>query len=153
MRRVLIAVGTPMRRDDGVGPAVAEAVRDRLPAGVRVVTLDGEPTRIVETWAGADLAVVVDAVRTGAPPGTLHRWDGASLGALAPPTHPGSSHGLGLREALALGRALDRLPDRLVVLAVEGADFGPGDRPSGAVVAAIPAAAAAVAAEFADAPS
>jgi hydrogenase maturation protease len=40
-------------------------------------------------------------------------------------------------EPCALARALDRLPGRLVVLAVEGADFGAGTGLSAPVAAAV----------------
>ena len=55
-----------------------------------------------------------------------------------------SSHGLGLDEAVALALALDRMPGRLVVHAIEAADLtqGPGLTPT--VAAAVPTVAAAV---------
>ena len=41
-----------------------------------------------------------------------------------PPAFPSSSsHGLGLADAVALGKALGRLPNHLVVIGVEGATF------------------------------
>ena len=51
-------------------------------------------------------------------------------------------------DAVRLGRALERLPRQLVVLAVEGADTGPGTGLSDAVAAAVPRAVAAVMAEL-----
>ena len=58
---VVIGVGNEFRRDDGAGPAVIGQLRDRVPAGVELVITDGEPTRLIEAWAGAALAVIVDA--------------------------------------------------------------------------------------------
>ena len=135
---VVVGVGNPWRGDDGVGPAVAAAVRDRLgpggPAGrVDVVDLDGEAARLVDAWDGADLAVVVDAARTGAPPGTLHRLDADGVRAAS----TASSHALGVQHAVALARALGRLPRRLVLIGVEGADFGHGTHLSDPVAAAV----------------
>jgi hydrogenase maturation protease len=40
-----------------------------------------------------------------------------------------SSHALGVGEAIALARALERLPSRLVDYGVEGARFGAGTEP------------------------
>ena len=77
---MVIGVGNEFRRDDGAGPAVVARLRDLAPPGVRLVITDGEPTRLIEAWAGAALAVVVDAVRAAPPrPGTVHRFvvDGA----------------------------------------------------------------------------
>ncbi|HET6953975.1 MAG TPA: hydrogenase maturation protease [Acidimicrobiales bacterium] len=70
---VVLCVGNPFRRDDGVAAAVAGPARRALPPEVRVMELDGEPARVVEAWAGAGLAVVVDAARSGAAPGTIRR--------------------------------------------------------------------------------
>ena len=47
-----------------------------------------------------------------------------------------SSHGLGLGEAIGLARALGRMPDRLIVHAVEAADFGYGIGLTPAIAAA-----------------
>ena len=134
-RIVVVGVGNPWRGDDGAGPAVAAALRDRLDPGapVDVVDLDGEAARLVDAWDGADLAVVVDAVRTGAPPGVLHRLDAGDVHATA----TASSHALGVQHAVALARALGRLPRRLVLVGVEGADFGHGTRLSDQVAAAV----------------
>ncbi len=73
-RPLLVGIGNPWRGDDGIGWAVAEAAGRRLGDAVDVVCCDGEPTRLLDAWADADFAVVVDAARTGAAPGTLHLW-------------------------------------------------------------------------------
>jgi len=133
---VVIGVGNEFRRDDGAGPAVVAGLRDLAPPGVRLVVTDGEPTRLIEAWAGAALAVVVDAVRADPPrPGTVHRFvvdrPGAGTG------RPASSHGLGLDDAISLAMALDRMPGRLIVHAVEAADLTQGPGLSPPVAAAV----------------
>jgi hydrogenase maturation protease len=73
---VVIGVGNEYRRDDGAGLAVVTSLRDRVPPGVGLVLTDGEPTRLIEAWAGAALAVVVDAVRADPlRPGRVHRFE------------------------------------------------------------------------------
>ena len=57
---------------------------------------------------------------------------------------PGSTHAFGLDEAVGLASALDRMPQRLVVHAIEAADLTLGIGMTPAVAAAIGAAAAAV---------
>ena len=152
---VVIGVGNPFRRDDGIGPAVAAAIgRQHLP-GVRVVISDGEPSGLIEAWSGAGLAVIVDALHSVPggqlpSPGRIHRVTPAGLG--PQPGHgrtsAGSSHGLGLADAFRLGRALGRQPGRAVIVAVEAADVRPGPGLSAAVAAALPDVVAAVAAEL-----
>jgi hydrogenase maturation protease len=133
---VVIGVGNEFRRDDGAGPAVIARLRDLAPPGVRLVVTDGEPARLVEAWTGAALAVVVDAVRAEPPhPGKIHRFvvdqPRAATGRGA------SSHGLGLDDAIALAAALDRMPGRLVVHAIEAADLTQGPGLSPPVAAAV----------------
>lgn len=136
-RRVVIGVGNPYRGDDAVGPLVLARL-DELVGGrdVELVPSDGEPTRLLEAWEGAGVAVVVDAARTGSvPPGTVRRAEVA--GPPAAGEAPGTStHGLGVADAVALAAALGRLPARLVVYTVEGAAFGLGDPISAPVAAA-----------------
>ncbi|HEX6343262.1 hydrogenase maturation protease [Umezawaea sp.] len=123
MSAVVIGIGNEFRRDDGVGPAIVAEVARR---GVRVEISDGDPVRLMDAWEDADLAVVVDAVRcVPSRPGRLHRAN------VPTSTSATSSHGFGVPEAVELARALDRMPARLVVLAIEVDDvaFGVGLSP------------------------
>ena len=137
-RVVIIGVGNPYRRDDGVGPAVVEQLRRRGLAGVTLAECDGEPTRLLDLWADADLAVVIDAVVTGSPrPGAIHRRS------LRHPSlsggRPTSSHGIDLSGAVGLAAALGRLPGTLLLYAVEAADTSLGVGLSPEVEASLPA--------------
>lgn len=159
-RAVLIGIGSPFRRDDGVGPAVLARIEAGELPGVAVTESDGEPTRLLDAWAGVPLAVVVDAVLCEHPrPGRIHRTEvdlagearlRASLAAATGlPGAGASTHGLGVPDAVRLAMALDRAPGRLVVLAVEAADIGFGTGLSPAVTACLPGLARAVLAELA----
>lgn len=124
----IIGVGNPFRSDDAVGPLVAQRLIDHFhdDARVRVVDLDGEPVRIIQAWEGSQQVLVVDAVRSGAPVGTIHRHtaDGVSgIGARAGDAMVTSGHALGLGDAVDLAAALDQLPPHLEVWAVEGGRF------------------------------
>ena len=130
----MIGVGNRYRRDDGVGPAVAERLRGR--GDVDVATCEQEPSRLLDAWAGADLALVVDAVSSGAKPGTVHRFD-ATRRAVPSSVFRGSTHALGVGEVIELARALGRLPGRVLVYGVEGGEFAAGDGLSPAVAAAV----------------
>lgn len=141
MTAVLIALGDEFRRDDGVGPAIAATLRrDGIPA--RVLISPGDPIELIEAWSGAPVAVVLDAVRMPRPrPGRVHVLDAADL-----PVTTAGTHGVELGAAIALGRALGRMPVRLVIIGVEVVDLAPGRGLSPAVAAAEPAVARAVAA-------
>ena len=133
---VVIGVGNRYRRDDGIGPAVAAAVDDlRLP-GVRVLGCAGEMTEILDAWAGAGIAVVIDAA-VGGTPGRVRR---CAVDEFAEAT-PFSSHELSLAKTYELACALDRAPDSVVVVTVDVGDTGHGEGLSPAVAAALPEAA------------
>jgi hydrogenase maturation protease len=124
---VVIGVGNSLRGDDGAGIAVAERLRELLPDGVSVRVCEEEPTRLIDAFEDAELAIVVDAVSTGSPAGTVHRFD-ASLAPIPSKELRSSTHALGIGETVELARALGRLPRRTVVFGIEGADFGAGAR-------------------------
>jgi hydrogenase maturation protease len=145
---VVVGVGSEYRGDDGVGPAVLGLLSVTVPAGVALVPSDGEPTRLVEAWTGTSTAIVVDAVAgSGRVAGTLYRLDVAAGGEQLPAERGASTHDLGVGSAVALARALDRMPGRLIVHGIEGADFSQGVTLSPAVAARIDDLAAAVLAD------
>jgi hydrogenase maturation protease len=129
-RTVVIGAGNEFRRDDGAGPAVIARLRALQPSdpslsGVTLALSDGDPGRLIDLWAGARLAVVIDAVRDPAMrPGHWRQLADAALTGLADGV--ASSHGIGIGNTVELARVLGRLPARLTVLAVAGRDFGFG---------------------------
>jgi len=137
-RRVVIGVGNEYRRDDGIGPRVlAELARSGPPPGVDLRLGDGDAARMLDLWAGAELAVVVDALRSaGGAPGTWAEFDVAVADDL-PPTGTAGTHAIEVGSTVELGRLLDRMPARLVVVAVRGVEYGFGADLSPAVEAAV----------------
>lgn len=119
-RQRVVGLGNELRGDDAVGLSVARALR-RLEPAADVMESSGEPAGLLEALRGVDEVVLVDAVSSGARPGVIHRFD-ASAAAL-PLVHGASTHDLGLSDAIELGRALGLLPERLVVLGIEGRTF------------------------------
>jgi hydrogenase maturation protease len=122
---VVIGVGNDWRRDDAAGLAVARRLRGRLGGAVSVLEHEGEPVALVEVWSDAQEAVIVDAVSSGAAPGTIHRLD-ARRQRLPATLFRGSTHAFSLAEAIELARALERLPGRLLVYGIEGESFAAG---------------------------
>ncbi|MBW6454680.1 MAG: hydrogenase maturation protease, partial [Trueperaceae bacterium] len=93
------------------------------PSGLEVVPWTGDPLGLLDRLDGVDRLILIDAVVSGAAPGTTRRF-----GPEAPfaRTVAASTHGLGLAEALALGRALGRLPGRIEVWGIEAVEFAAG---------------------------
>jgi hydrogenase maturation protease len=146
-RGLVVGVGNAWAGDDAAGLLVARMVRERAPAGVDVIEHEGEPTALLDMWEGARLAVVVDATSGGGTPGAIHTFD-ASQEELPAGFTGTSTHAFGLAEAIAVARALGRVPERLVVVGIEGERFEAGAEPSAEVTGALERAAEEVVVQF-----
>jgi hydrogenase maturation protease len=137
-RTLIIGLGNEYRRDDAVGLIVARRLREAAPESVRVLEESGEGAGLMESWQDADAVFLIDAVHSGAKPGTVHRLD-AHAQPIARKFFRFSTHAFGLAEAVELARALGRLPPRLIVYGVEGKSFEAGVGLSPEVEAAVQA--------------
>ncbi len=136
---LFLGVGNADRGDDGAGPVMAKKLAEDpalKKAGVEVLPHFGEGGSLMDIWEGAELAVVVDAMKSGSPAGTVRRID-AAREKIPTGVFNYSSHLFSLAEAVELARLLGRLPQRLVVFGIEGANFAFGAPLSPEVVAAM----------------
>lgn len=152
-RFLLLGVGNPDRGDDGVGPLLAEKLKDHAALkkrGVWVSPHFGEGASLMELWEGAQMAVIVDAMKSGAPPGQILRLD-----AVRQPLQSGvfhySSHLFSLAEAVEMSRRLGSLPQAMVVYGIEGQTFSFGAPLSAPVAEAMESIQEQVVAEFTNA--
>ena len=132
MRTQIIGCGNRQRMDDGAGALVAERLRK---AGIAAEVQSGGAFELVASWNQQEWLILIDAVVTGAPCGTVHVWEGHPP--QLPYTRQFSSHGFGLAEAFRLGQILDCLPERITVYGIEGDQFGMGERVSPEVLAVV----------------
>ena len=128
----VIGLGNAYRCDDGVGLCVARSLRRRLP-WADVIETSGEATALVDLWADAERVMVIDATVSDAPAGTVRRLDLLAMDPI-PVGFRSSSHTFGLAHAVALGRALRRLPCSLVAYGIEARDLSYGQSLSKPVV-------------------
>jgi hydrogenase maturation protease len=139
MTRVrVIGVGSPFG-DDQVGWRVVNEITssfvNELPPDVSLFVCDRPGSKLITHLEGAEVVVLVDAVKSNDSPGTVHRLEDTALfeqGSLA------SSHGLGVASALDLAKALGVCPANIVVYGVEIDDVALGTEMSAAVLAAVP---------------
>jgi hydrogenase maturation protease len=124
---LLIGVGNEYRSDDGVGILAARRIREKNFPGIVIVESDGEAASLLDAWVGMKTVVVVDAVSSGAPPGTIHRID-ARRQSVPQELFPFSSHALGLAHAVELARSLGKLPINIIIYGIEGEQFAAGSR-------------------------
>jgi hydrogenase maturation protease len=142
-RRIgVIGLGNADRADDAAGILVVRALAGRVCPQV-VLLEDGDPLSILEQWEKFDAAILVDAVRTGSPVGTVQVFDGRRL----PPTVRAglvTTHGFCVRDVIGVGEALGNLPEIVRVVGIEAAEFTPGAPLSPEVEGAVAVAAEAV---------
>jgi hydrogenase maturation protease len=116
---LLLYVGNPIAGDDSVGLIVGARLATEL-SGLPNLTpreFSGSPLDLVTGLEGYDRLVLIDAMATGEPVGSVRLFDEAELTA-----HPGQAypHGLNLPEALALARRLGTpLPSRIHLIGIE----------------------------------
>lgn len=130
---MILCCGNPDRADDAAGLLVAR----RLQAlGIEAHEHTRDALALLDAWRGADDVILVDAVVTGAPTGTVSVWDGGAP--LPADVRFGcSTHAIGVAEAVGLARSLGCLPERLLLYGIEAQDFTPGAAPSGSVLEAV----------------
>jgi len=140
MKTLVLGLGNPLVTDDSVGLRVAAELKRRL-AGRPGVEVDEDywgGLRLMERMAGYDRAIVIDAILTGAPPGTIHRLTPDAI----PTQRSASAHDVNLPTALALGRQAGlQLPDdeNILLVGVEAEDVvNFGEECTPAVQAAVP---------------
>lgn len=111
----VIGLGNDWRTDDGAGSEVARRLGGRV--------LSGEPIGLVQAFEDEPDVTLVDAVSSGAPAGTVHRFDASAAQLPAELFGASSTHTLGVAEAVELARTLGKLPERVLVYGIEGQSF------------------------------
>jgi hydrogenase maturation protease len=132
-------MGNPLLSDDGVGIAVAQAVAERLRHSVNltVTELHTGGIRLMEAMAGFRWAVVVDAMLSGAIPGSVQRFDPRDF---VTTKNTFSSHDTDFATAYDLGRMAGvPLPEQVSFWGIEAREFDLfGERFTDEVAAALP---------------
>jgi hydrogenase maturation protease len=120
---LVVCLGNSLVGDDRVGPRVHALLEAQgLPPGARARLLGLGGFNLLDELDGEHTLLVVDAVQLGVQPGTVHvlPWDQLPNAGSAI-----SLHGIGLREAMEVGRKLfpERMPARAMLVGVEGRCF------------------------------
>jgi hydrogenase maturation protease len=138
---LIVCIGNSLAGDDGLGEAVYERLR-RAPESMssRLLLLGLGGLALLDYLRSQKLLIVIDAVQFNSQPGTVHVMDFDRIPAAE--TQAVSLHGIGLRETLCVAQLLypDRLPNRIVLIGVEGRCFNELGAPlSGEVAGALEA--------------
>jgi len=135
-RPLVVGIGNDDRSDDGVGLDVARALQRRPAVAADVREGPGDLTRLLDDFSSRSRVILVDAVRSGAPPGTVHRWGGDEAAGLPAGTAI-STHGVDVPSLLRLAAGLGRSPDDLTLFGIEAQTIGPGRSRTAPVRAAV----------------
>jgi hydrogenase maturation protease len=114
-RVLVLGVGNILMRDDGVGVHAVQALADayELPANLRVVDGGVGGLGLLGEFADLDCLLIVDAVRNGGVPGSIHH-----LGPEHIQPRRGlfiSAHEVGMAELLAAAEFSGRLPETQII--------------------------------------
>jgi hydrogenase maturation protease len=140
MKTLILGLGNPLITDDSVGLRVIEKLKSLLAdrSDVEVSEDYWGGLRLMERMIDFDRAIVVDAIQTGAPPGTIHHLTPDGI----PTQRSASAHDVNLSTALEFGRQagahLPRNSD-IFLVGIEAEDIlNFGEQCTPAVQAAIP---------------
>lgn len=136
----VVGVGNEIMSDDGVGPHVIRRLGEKDIAPIDEVALADAGTTgflALEAMSGAREALVVDAISTGATPGTIHEYRCVD-GIFETEAPEMTMHDVSFTEALQFGREAYELPEEIRIVGIEPATVEPGLELSQPVEAAVP---------------
>jgi hydrogenase maturation protease len=129
MKILILGIGQSLRGDDAAGLEAVQLWQAQHPdsaaqAQVELSELPG--LALLDLLEGMDAAILVDAVQTPAPAGTVIRLGPHELAGFTP--EAGSAHGWGVTETLEMGRSLypSLANCQVTLIGIVGKDFSIG---------------------------
>jgi len=134
---LVVGIGNSSCGDDAVGPEVVARIRESHTETLTTQTIIGDPSQLIGAMKGHRFVILVDAMLRHSATGALHIFDASKVALPAELFATFSTHSFGLANAIELARALGELPQKLVVLGIEGERFDPGQSMSSRVQEAV----------------
>lgn len=129
-RPLVVGVGNTLRSDDGIGPLVVKKLEQSQEAWFDSLCVEGDPLELLDLWQDRALVVVVDIYEAQGSELEIKEWCFEGQAEPLPFVTGGfSTHFFGLPETIELGRSLDRLPKKMLLLALPGSHFVVGEKP------------------------
>ena len=147
-RVVVLGVGNVLMSDEGAGVRCVEWLEAHAALPPGVIAIDGgtSTNELLEALEGLDLLIIVDAVVSDGPPGSLVRLEGDRIPQAF--SNKLSPHQHGINDLLAALQLIGRAPRRVVLFGVTPRRIELGLELSAEVAAALPVLAARVVAEL-----
>lgn len=134
---LVVGCGNEQAGDDGAGAALIRRLMRRPPPVCTLRICGRGPLDVLELLDTADSIVFVDAVVSGAAPGTIHLTPLPSPGVQGKLVGGVSVHGWSVVEAIDLARALRRRVPRMFLIGIEADEMTLGAALSPAVERAV----------------
>ena len=115
---LILGIGNVLLKDEGIGVRVAEKMQQMsLPPDVEVLEGGVKGLDLIYFIEGREKVIVVDAVKAGAPPGTLFRFTDKDLAAKKGTLR--SAHGIDFSDVIAITGFMGIKPPEIVFLGIE----------------------------------
>ena len=117
----VLGIGSPFG-DDQLGWEVIKLLQQKatlwpfIPRQLHIACCDRPGMHLLELMRAAQTVFLIDAVKTGATVGTLHRFQNEEIENV---NNSLSSHALGIAEAMKIGTILNILPQKIILYGVE----------------------------------
>jgi len=116
---IVIGIGNPNFKDDGVGLKVVEELEKKgVKDTVKYLNID---LKVIDSMRGYRKAIIVDAVKTGATPGTIFEFDGKSTWQNV---YASGTHSMSIFEVIRIGYEVfpEEMPEEVKIIGIEGED-------------------------------
>jgi len=129
-KTLVLGIGNPFRRDDGIGPAVISCLKsENSLEGIDLLDGGTDGLALIDYIQGYKKVLVVDAVDMGMAPGEVRTFSPEEA-KLTIKTDALSTHGFGLAEVIALMEKLEKKIDmRIIGIQAKDVSFGEGMSP------------------------
>ncbi len=137
---LILGVGNPLRRDDGIGPKVIRRFTEsrtkknnsyNLPPDVDLIDGGTDGLGLIEYLKDYKKVIIVDAIESGLVPGTIRVFTPEEA-VININTDSLSTHGFGIAELIKLAKELNINPE-LVIAGVQPEDISYGENLSATV--------------------
>jgi hydrogenase maturation protease len=120
---LILGLGNILIQDEGLGVRALERLKTQHTLPEPILTLDGGTMglNLLPYLIGVTDLLIINAVNTGEPPGTIIRLEGEDIPSAL--SLKMSMHQVGLQELLAAGRFMGSLPEHIVLLGMQPASI------------------------------
>lgn len=133
---IVVGIGNPYRGDDGAGFAVIDGLEKSLSSSVKLLKLRGDIAELIDIFANYQTVYLVDACRSNEEQEDWRRLD-VQKESIKDENPQTSTHGFGITQAISLAKNLDKLPDKLILYAINGNQYSISDVISPSVYASV----------------